>query len=142
MKTKILIASMLFSLFIIGPIAWAKNSTVADDNLSEAQIQMHLNSLDYRLNEKKENVVKAWPDRFQSISIKGKTKIDKKEQHLQMLKTIPKKFYTGYKIGKTKRTKKWFITSIDPDSNTEESLWILVIATKIGDDKIYANSIW
>ena len=104
-------------------------------------LKLHKKQLD-------ENSIKTsneWPEfLFREISRKRiASKIVDQGSHLDAIKVIPKQLMRDYRIGETIEIGDWFFTSIEPiGSKSEESQWILTIASKSGEDFLYFTSVW
>lgn len=126
--------SLLIVILLVG------TSTIANDDipsLAATHIDI-LNRHGSKLGE-----VEEWPDRFAKLRKRTKKQVNSTEDHLAVVEAIPDSFLNGVTIGQTIETYQWILTSLDPgNTNSEDSVWILVIASKKGENWIYANSVW
>ena len=103
-------------------------------------LQMHLQNLNLAKTTSIYALQEEWPPAFMSMSMRLEKPIRSMKSHQKALDDIPASFLSGYRMGKSIRHEEWYLTPLGPEG--EEANWILLIATRQGDDRIYASSVW
>ncbi|MGJ8673872.1 hypothetical protein [Rubritalea sp.] len=111
---------------------------LAEDN--SGLLEMHLQRFETGPIEN----ISEWPNQlFNGYKKKVSSEIKTASVHDKFVSLIPNKLLKDYRLGTTVTHKGWFFTPVEPkNSDSKQNSWILLIASRKGDDYLYFNSVW